>query len=240
VHRHSRSVRVAASRLLHTPPFNQLSDRVARLVGAPRIDQLGARVLTDDPVAAARAVLGEDPASAEEYRELSLAIGGPPEWVVGDNTARLLYTLVRHLKPALVVEVGVATGRSTQVMLAALDANDHGRLVSADIDAGVGGDARGHPRWELRVHNPRKSARQLDELLAEVGPPDLFLHDGSHAYYDQLAEYLIAFEHMRPDSVFVSDDVDWSFAFYDFTRDVGVESVVLLEQRKAAGLFRRP
>jgi predicted O-methyltransferase YrrM len=207
-------------------------------------------LLTASPAQAAEAVLGESVDYGDEYSQVRERLDArmdsfgrryPEYCMVEDATACLLYTLVRHTKPSLTVEVGVADGRSTQVILSALDANDAGRLVSVDISNDVGGGAGGHPRWSLRVHSPgRSSSEQLRRLFAQIGPPDLFFHDASHAYYDQYAEYLAAWGHMRPGSLFVSDDVDWSFAFYDLTTAFSVRPVVLTEGRKAAGLFRRP
>ena len=207
-------------------------------------------LLTTSATEALEAVLGESVDYEEEYSRVRERLAGeiaspgrryPDYYMVEDSTASLLYTLVRHTKPALAVEVGVADGRSTQVILSALDANNAGRLVSVDIKDDVGGGANGHPRWSLRVHSPgRSSSDQLRDLLAEVGSPDLFFHDASHSYYDQYAEYFVAWEHMRPGSLFVSDDVDWSCAFIDMATAFCVQPIVLNEGRKAAGMFLRP
>jgi predicted O-methyltransferase YrrM len=126
-------------------------------------------------------------------------------------------------------------------MLSALDANGTGRLISVDIDGAAGGSARGHPRWSFRVHSPGRSwLRQLRELLAEEGPVDFFFHDASHTYYDQYSEYRAAWEGMRGDTLFVSDDVDWSSAFVDLTATVGAKPVFLTDRRKVAEALRHP
>jgi predicted O-methyltransferase YrrM len=186
------------------------------LAGTPRLFdfQLHSALLTASTADAAQAVLGESFDYAGEYARVRDRVdaemaavdrGYPDHFEVEDGTALLLYMLVRHAKPSLTVEVGVANGRSTQVILRALDANDAGRLVSVDIDPEVGGAARGHPRWSLRVHSPgRSSSNQLRDLFAEVGPPDLFFHDAMHWYYDQYPEYVTACEHMQPGSLFVA------------------------------------
>jgi predicted O-methyltransferase YrrM len=238
--------------MLQQRPFSWFSRRVAHLVGPASMHEIYrySALLTASPAEAAAAVLGDGADYGDEYarvrERLDVRLDSadrryPDYYTVEDATASLLYTLVRHAKPSLAVEVGVADGRSTQVILSALDANGSGRLISVDVRKDVGGGARGHPRWSLRVHSPgRTSSRQLRRLFAEIGPPDLFFHDALHSYYDQYAEYLAAWEHMRPGSLFVSDDVDWSFAFYDLTTAFSVRPVVLTEGRKASGLFRRP
>ncbi len=229
-------MKLSASRLLRRAPFDLFSGRVVRLVAPPTLEQLrdGCELLTASPIDAFEALCGEIGAYSDEYAEVrerlaAKAAGAdsryPDHYVVEDGTVLLLYALVRHVKPSLAIEVGVADGRSTQVILSAMDANDAGRLVSVDIKDDVGGLARGHPRWSLRIHSADRSFRQLQELLAEVGAPDLFFHDGSHTYYDQFAEYLSAVESMRPRSVFISDDIHYSFAFLDVAAGVDVRPV---------------
>ncbi|HZU39959.1 MAG TPA: class I SAM-dependent methyltransferase [Solirubrobacteraceae bacterium] len=230
--------------------------RVAHLVGPPTLSDLYLRsgLYTIKPEEAAAALLHDgagDPADhAEAYAEVrerfeaAVAASGrayPDYWEVEDRTAQLLYTLVRSLKPSLVFEIGVADGRSTSTILGALDANERGRLVSVDITADVGRALAGHPRWELRLRPPAKtSAAVLRQLLAEYGPPELFFHDAAHTYYDQYADYLAAIDHMLPGGVIVSDDVDLSWAFLDFTRAYGVSPTVLVDRRKATGALVRP
>ena len=210
---------------------------------------LRSALITLSPTEAAQAILGESVNYADDYaqaQELALQTSAadrryPADSVVEDGTAFLLYVLVRHTKPSLIVEVGVADGRSTQIILSALDANDYGRLISVDISDDVGGSAVGHARWSLRVHSPgRSSSRQLQALFEEIGPPDLFFHDAMHTYYDQYAEYLVAWRHMQPGSLFVSDDVDQSCAFADFVTSCGVRPVVLTTRRKATGAVLLP
>jgi predicted O-methyltransferase YrrM len=246
-------LKISASRLLQQQPLNRwFSSRIVHLAGSPKLDEIDRHfaLLTTSPAEAAQAVLGESGDYAREFGRVQGRLDRqtatidrhyPDYYGVEDNTALLLYTLVRHAKPSLLVEVGVANGRSTQVILSALDANEAGQLVSVDIDPDAGGAARGHPRWSLRIHSPgRSSSQQLRNLLAEVGAPDLFFHDAMHTYYDQYAEYIAACEHMRPGSLFVSDDVDMSFAFTDLTRALRVEPVALTDRRKVVGVFRRP
>jgi predicted O-methyltransferase YrrM len=245
-------MKIMTSRRLKHRPLRRFSRRVVQLAGSPMLHDfyLHSALLTASPADAARAVLGESVDYVDEYARVrerldtqmaAIDRNFPDYFAVENSTALLLYTLVRHAKPSFSVEVGVADGRSTQVILSALDANKAGQLVSVDVNTDVGGGARGHPRWSLRVHSPGKSSsRQLRDLLAEVGPPDLFFHDGMHTYYDQYGEYLAAWEHMRPGSLFVSDDVDWSFAFIELTRAFCVEPVALIDRRKVVGVFRRP
>lgn len=54
------------------------------------------------------------------------------------DEGRVLYALIRALRPAQVVEVGVASGGTTTHILKALDANGKGKLWSIDLEPASG------------------------------------------------------------------------------------------------------
>lgn len=165
----------------------------------------------------------------------------PAYYKVEDGAAYLLYLLVRHLRPSLTIEMGVADGRSTGVILAALDANRHGRLVSVDIDQRVGGPAIGHPRWELRVHADGKAgSRQLRQLMTRTDAPDLCFHDAAHTYYNQYSDYRTAWHTMRSGATLISDDIDQSFGFLALMTELNARPVVLNDRTKVVGAVRVP
>jgi predicted O-methyltransferase YrrM len=241
------ALRTAVARALRRQPFVAVAARVARLVAAPSLQSLcgHAELATTDGWEAAHHLVGPLPDSmAEDWRgaratlQQQLAEGHrsfPEFYEVGDETSALLYALVRAARPTQVVEVGVADGRSSAVILAALDANDHGTLVSVDIAEEVGGAARGHPRWELRIHQPRTAVGQLERLLAARRPIDLFFHDGSHRYADQYAEYALAIGALRRGGLLVSDDVDATFAFLDVAARFSLPFTALVDSRRVTG-----
>jgi hypothetical protein len=105
------------------------------------------------------------------------------------------YVLVRLLHPELVIETGVASGKSSALILLALAHNKNGRLVSIDLPKQPGAlladGARTHTggrpvgwlvpahlrqRWDLRLGD----ARELLPQALRQGTPDLFLHDSLH------------------------------------------------------------
>lgn len=154
----------------------------------------------------------------------------------------VLYNLVRHLAPEVVVETGVANGHSTYVILRALEANGSGVLHSTDISADVGQlvDQGLRSRWQLHVLDASEPEVGLRRLLQGLGPIDLFLHDGDHRYLSQMFEYRVATAHARPGALLLSDDIDANHAFIDFCREIGARPVLLVEPRKVFGAVLMP
>ena len=156
-----------------------------------------------------------------------------------------IYSLIRRLRPKIVVETGVCNGLSTAAILTALEANGEGNLFSIDFPEFAGqenGDfwpgkggavipADQEPgwlvprhlrkRWELRIG---KSQGVLLPLLAELRQIDFFLHDSEHSFSNQLFEFRSAFGYLKPGGVLAASDVHWSEAFDTF-REEAVSSV---------------
>lgn len=170
-----------------------------------------------------------------------------------------LFALVREFRPRTLVETGVCNGVSTAVLLAALDRNGEGCLYSLDLpehtdttyppgsfwEGKLGAVVpHGRPpgwlvpeplraRWTLRLG---RSQEVLPPLLEELGSIDFFLHDSEHSYECMSFEYHLAWRHLRPGGVLVSDDTTWNTAFADFSRAVEREAAFL--DRKVAFLVK--
>jgi predicted O-methyltransferase YrrM len=150
----------------------------------------------------------------------------------------VLYVLVRATRPSFAIETGVLHGLTSLVLLAALERNGAGRLVSIDLPsyAETGPANRdGHvdtlpsgrepgwivgapyaARWQLRL------GRSLDVLpgVIEDNPLDFFLHDSEHTYETMFGEMSIAWERLSPGALLVCDNIADSGAFADFCRRV--------------------
>jgi hypothetical protein len=140
------------------------------------------------------------------------------------------YALIRDLEPNLVVETGVAAGSMTSWVLAALEANGKGRLISIDIpsvegqltmDMTVGKGETGflippeyHHRWD---YVPGDAKVMLPKVLAE-NRADVFIHDSLHTRTHMLFEYNVARCLMRPNTVIMSDDILWNASYFSFLR----------------------
>jgi hypothetical protein len=139
-----------------------------------------------------------------------------------------IYGLVRERCPELIVETGTAAGSLTSFMLAALDRNNRGELVSIDIpavagkltmDIGVPADEAGYHiadafrgRWKYVVGDAKLV---LPGLLAERSC-QIFVHDSLHTRTHMAFEYAVARALLAPDTLILSDDIGWNNAFFDF------------------------
>jgi len=145
-----------------------------------------------------------------------------------------LYVLVRALRPAWVIETGVAHGKSSSFVLAALDHNRAGRLVSIDLppdghlaDGSQTSLSGRQPGWlvpeRLRSHWDLllgDSLAILPSALDMTMPdgPDIFLHDSLHTYNHTASELEMALgvAKSRERTVLVDNlDMGSGYAFAD-------------------------
>lgn len=153
-----------------------------------------------------------------------------------------LYAVVRLTTPEGVVETGVASGKSSSMLLLALAHNERGRLVSIDLpnspgstlSDGAGTHTGGRPvgwlvpeylrdRWELRLGDARSVLEQAAESLGAV---DLFLHDSLHTPDHVAFELRTIAPRLRAPATLLVDDADLSLsAFTSFLGDAGLRGL---------------
>ena len=157
-----------------------------------------------------------------------------------DGTAtlgELCYLTCRRLRPAVVVETGVAYGVTSAYILQALDENGYGELHSIDLPP-LAANAKqyvGHfvpfelrTRWRLHVG---LANRLLPVILRETGSIDVFVHDSLHTYSHMKWEFETALQALRPGGVIISDDVEGNRAFEEITRHPLVDSWFAIRQQ---------
>lgn len=165
-------------------------------------------------------------------------------------TQEYLYYFVRALKPRIVVETGVFRGVSSAFILAALEDNGSGRLISIDLPNAVypipattaqdasplsSGEQTGFAipehlksRWTLVLGDSRA---ELPKILREVKEIQLFYHDSEHTYETMSWEYKSVEPFLPPGSLLTSDDVNWNHAFNDFLKSSRVKWSCVLAGR---------
>lgn len=150
----------------------------------------------------------------------------------------LIYVLIRHLKPRVVLETGVYYGGNSAFALLALAQNKTGRMVSVDYpDSEIrreGADASRHSlvgnselydstlrpgfmvplslhaRWELIEGDSLKVIPGLKETF------DFYIHDSDHSMSFLSRELAAAWEKLSDRAIILVDDIDWSNAFFAF------------------------
>jgi predicted O-methyltransferase YrrM len=136
------------------------------------------------------------------------------------SMARCCYLVCRLLKPAVVLETGVAYGTSSAFVLKALQENGRGELHSVDVIASTGPDAHRfigilvpeelRSRWHLHLGASR---RVMPGLLKELQRVDLFIHDSLHTYWNMRREFSMVWPYLSQGGVVMSDDVHRNQAF---------------------------
>jgi hypothetical protein len=133
--------------------------------------------------------------------------------------ARAAWCICRHVRPATVVETGVARGLSSRVILEALVANGTGQLQSLDLPPMLEGWDRQvgalvpealRPRW---TYVRGSSRRWLPRVLGELGPIDVFSHSSSLTEPNARFEFERGYEALRHGGVLLAEGINGSRAF---------------------------
>jgi predicted O-methyltransferase YrrM len=228
-----------------------LGSGIRRCVAPPLGDYARSGGSVTTSVGAFLGAMGWDSADIEpvleEYRDVAARLADRCETVdlvyphthgVETETGAFLYGVVRLLRARSVVETGVADGRSSWLILAALERNGDGVLHSFDIRDEVGRLVGAHPQWRLEIISSRQPEEALRRALRRIGEVDLFFHDSDHRYLPQLFEYEAAWPILTPGGVLASDDVDNTPAFLDFCRARRLRPAFLFDARKVTGAVR--
>jgi len=163
----------------------------------------------------------------------------------GDFDVMVLYAFVRMIKPEVVAETGVASGRSSASILYALHQNNKGKLYSIDLPQAIVGEAPqmianadGHAelsgflpegekpgwlipdhlrgRWELILGD---SNVEIPKLLTRLDKVDIFYHDGDHSYDSMAFEFKVMWEKMQSGGILFSDDTRWNESWIEFVAE---------------------
>jgi hypothetical protein len=148
-------------------------------------------------------------------QKLAVGRGAYGGWDDADPAlARAVWCLARHLRPARVVETGVARGITTRFLLEALERNGDGQLWSIDLPPLIERRLRSETaaavpdRCRHRWHYLEGSSRRvLPGLLAGLGEIDLFVHDSIHTERNLRFELDRASAAMGSEGALVCDDV---------------------------------
>jgi hypothetical protein len=165
---------------------------------------------------------------------------GEPELV------RAIWCLMHHLRPAKVVETGVARGLTTRFVLEAMSLSGTGHLWSIDLPPPLDpelheqvGAAVGNRFPERWTYIKGSSRRQLPGLLARLGQVDLFIHDSMHTEHNVRFELDRAWATLRLGGALVVDDVDLNRGFRSFTETFSGAQALVCQARPLQPDLRR-
>jgi len=128
--------------------------------------------------------------------------------------AFLLFKLIRELKPSVCLELGTSLGISTAYQAAALELNQHGRIVSMEGAKSLASVAK--KNFEKIGLKERVMVRVgrfqdiLPDVLREQKHIDFAFIDGHHTENASLKYFNLIYPFLSEDGVLVLDDISWS------------------------------
>jgi methyltransferase family protein len=141
------------------------------------------------------------------------------------SLCRAVWCTVRHTRPAVVVETGVAHGVTSRVVLEGLRRNDFGQLWSIDLpfpfdsglhaETGIAVTEECRSRW---TYLEGTSKQRMPPLVRQLGQVQLFIHDSLHTAKNVVFEMEQAASVMPVGGVMLIDDIRSHDALPTFAR----------------------
>lgn len=125
-----------------------------------------------------------------------------------------IYAIVRERQPNFIIETGIGRGATTTFILAALQKNGKGKLISID----KGSDTGQLVVNGLKMNWDRKIGKTSDVLPTIDQPIDIFLHDSLHTYENMSFEFEWANQHLPEGGLILSHDIGTNNSLYDFAK----------------------
>ncbi len=174
-----------------------------------------------------------------------------PEVMGGPGDLDLLYYLVKESGATRVVETGVAYGWSSLVILLAMQGRPGARLVSTDMPYVQGANDKYvgcvverpemRRQWTL-LRGPDRDL--LPGALESLGEIDLCHYDSDKSARGRHWAYPLLWSFLRPEGIFISDDIHDNVAFRDFAASLGLEPTVVKvsdkRHTKFVGVIQKP
>ena len=128
-------------------------------------------------------------------------------------SSRILFHLVRELRPSKAIELGTCSGLSAAHQAAALALNDSGRLVTIEGDGELARRAAESLRLlgldRAKVRHGRFDV-VLPEVCAEMGTVDYVFNDGHHQEEPTIRYFEMMLPYLADGATVVLDDINWS------------------------------
>jgi predicted O-methyltransferase YrrM len=178
--------------------------------------------------------------SNKKLNKIDISLGGGGNYL-------LLYFLVRHLKPNIVFETGVAAGWSTLAILRAIYKNKRGKLYSSDFpyfriknaNKYIGYLAKNEKNisdWFLDISGDEIA---LPNFLKKIGKNkiDLFHYDSDKSYTGRKNSINLIKRNLTKNSVIIFDDIQNNLHFRDYVKNNNFDFRVFEFNNKFVGLI---
>lgn len=172
--------------------------------------------------------------STDDFSSVSVEGLIPKLWDASKTFIQVIYCIVRLRQPRVIVETGVARGVTSSHMLRAMERNDSGHLYSIEMPIYKIGSQHEvgklvadslRSKWTL-IFGP--GTHEMKKLHGKLEKIDMFVHDSSHTYLNQLAEYQIAWGWLNKGGILVSHDVT-NPALLEASKQFGCELTVIMD-----------
>ena len=187
------------------------------------------------------------PEFPEELRAEGAALASrAPISMGGPGDMQLLYAATIRSRARRVVETGVAYGWSSLALLAGLEMNRDGRLISVDMPypkmnneswVGIAVPARFRASWTVVREPDRFGLKKA--LAAFENTIDLCHYDSDKSVQGRAYAYPLLWNALKAGGIFISDDIQDNLAFRDFVHERAVPFAVTEFQGKYVGIARK-
>lgn len=157
-----------------------------------------------------------------------------------EDERRILYSLIRVLRPSVTVECGVSWGGSSTAILGAIDSNKSGRLWSVDFRdtcSNHGHETGNNIPNQYRKHWKLTIGDAVDFLNSFNKPIDFLFEDTYHTYDLTKSIYEAALPNLKPGAVIISHDaVIYGHRILQAFIDVGIQPTIYKTDNSGCGL----
>ncbi|MCZ6595848.1 MAG: class I SAM-dependent methyltransferase [Bacteroidetes bacterium] len=176
--------------------------------------------------------------AAKRLSEIEFNLGG-------GGIYPLLTFLVRHLKPKVVVETGVAAGFSSYAILESMNHNKSGELFSSDFPyfrlpnperfIGIIVPDNLKYNWSLYVEGDENN---LPKIVSQIESIDIFHYDSDKSYSGRKYAFDIVEPKMKKNGLLIMDDIQDNSFFYDYITFKKINEYYIFEfEGKYVGLI---
>ena len=170
-------------------------------------------------------------------------VSGATRRMGGGGHVDLIYAATRLRKAGNLLETGVAYGWSSLAFLSAAEQNGRGRLISVDRPypdgagtafVGVAVDASLRKRWHI-IQEPDRNGL-YKAIAAFPDGIDIAHYDSDKSYRGRCFGYRLIWNALKPDGIFISDDIQDNMAFAHLVEPAGAAFGVVALPGKFVGI----